>query len=207
MPPTLERLQQAILAVAQAFEAAEPRLTELDSAAGDGDLGISLTRAAAAMRALPEEAWTGPAQALTALGQALRRSIGGSSGPFYATALLRAARRLEGPAPHATAWAAAFVAGVDAVEELGGARRGDRTMVDALRPAAESFLSALQEGRTPAEAWARCVRAAEQGTEATARMAPRLGRASYLGERVLGIPDAGAEAVVVWLRALTPFLS
>jgi hypothetical protein len=63
------------------------------------------------------------------------------------------------------------------------------------------------EGRAVArrgEAWAACVREAEQGAEATARMQPRLGRASYLGDRAVGVPDAGAAAVVVWLKALAP---
>jgi dihydroxyacetone kinase len=140
------------------------------------------------------------------MGNALRRSIGGSSGPFYATALLRAARHLAERAPDATAWAEAFDAAVDAVAELGGARPGDRTMLDALRPAADAFARALKAGKSPTDAWAECVREAEQGAEATARMQPRLGRASYLGERALGVPDAGAAAVVVWLKALTPYL-
>ncbi|WNG16261.1 dihydroxyacetone kinase family protein [Cystobacter fuscus] len=206
-PADMEHVHQALLAIADAFDAAEARLTELDGAAGDGDLGISLVRGAAAIRALPPSAWTSPARALMALSEALRRAIGGSSGPFYATALLRASRRLaEHPQPDARAWAEAFQAGVEAVAELGGAGPGDRTMIDALRPAADIFSRELHAGGTPAEAWAEALLAAERGAEATSRMKPRLGRASYLGERALGLPDAGAEAVVVWLRALSRFV-
>ncbi|MFY0568534.1 dihydroxyacetone kinase family protein [Archangium lansingense] len=201
--PEMVRFKQAALAIADAFEAAEPRLTELDSAAGDGDLGISLARGAAALRALPESSWSSPTRALTAIGNAMRRSIGGSSGPFYATALLRAARHLAEGRKDATAWAEAFLAGVEAVAELGGARPGDRTMLDALRPAADTFAHELKAGRSPAEAWEACVLAAEMGAEATTRMKPRLGRASYLGERALGVPDAGAVAAVVWLKSLS----
>jgi dihydroxyacetone kinase len=201
--PGMERLKRAALAAADALEAAEPRLTELDSAAGDGDLGLSMSRGAAAIRALPESAWTSPAQALTAMGNALRRAIGGSSGPFYATALLRAARHLSSGAVDAAAWAGAFSAAVDAISELGGARPGDRTMLDALRPAADTFKRALAAGQQPAEAWAVAVQAAEQGAEATAKMQPRLGRASYLGSRAVGVPDAGAAAAVIWLKALS----
>lgn len=204
--PGMEHFKKAALAVAVALEAAEPRLTALDSAAGDGDLGLSLARGAEAIRALPESSWASPSRALAAMGQALRRAIGGSSGPFYATALLRAARRLsEGPVD-AAAWAEAFHIAVDAVSELGGARPGDRTMLDALRPASDAFARAVKAGQSPADAWAACVREAEQGAEATSRMQPRLGRASYLGERALGVPDAGAAAVVVWLKALSPFI-
>jgi len=204
--PDMARFKQAVLAVADALEAAEPRLTELDSAAGDGDLGISLARGAAALRALPGSSWSSPARALTAMGEALRRGIAGSSGPFYATALLRAARHLAHERPDARAWAEAFLAGVEAVAELGGARPGDRTMLDALHPAADAFARALKNGQPTAQAWEACVQAAEKGTEATTRMKPRLGRASYLGDRVLGVPDVGAAAVVVWLKPLAQYV-
>jgi len=202
--PAGAAVKHAVLAAAAALDAQEARLTELDSAAGDGDLGISMARAAAALRALPEEAWTDPVTALTRMGEALRRAIGGSSGPFYATALLRAARSLPEGAPSATDWSRAFAAAVEAIMELGGARPGDRTMVDALHPAAETLARSLAEGRQPAQAWAEAVQAARSGAEATAGMHPRLGRAAYLGGRSLGIPDAGAVAVAIWLEALRP---
>ena len=96
--PADPALRDAVLAVAAALEAAEVRLTELDSAAGDGDLGLSMVRGAAALRALPDGAWADPPTALAAMGEALRRAIAGSSGPFYATALLRAAQTPAGAA-------------------------------------------------------------------------------------------------------------
>lgn len=71
-----------------------------------------------------------------------------------------------------------------AISDLGGAAPGDRTMIDALRPAADA------------------VAAAERGVEATRGMAPRAGRASYLGERAVGVPDAGATAVVEGMKAI-----
>ncbi|MCD5362635.1 DAK2 domain-containing protein, partial [Chromobacterium aquaticum] len=188
---------------AAALDAAEPLLTELDAACGDGDLGISMQRGAAAIRALPDAAWSAPDIALRAVGQALRQAIAGSSGPFYSTALLRAARRLETvPAPGARDWAAAFKDGVAAIAELGGAQVGDRTMLDALSPAADAFSTALEAGHPPAAAWRAALEAAEHGCAATAAMRPRLGRASYLGERTLGVPDAGASAALVWLKVL-----
>jgi dihydroxyacetone kinase len=185
-------IRAALLRVAEALEAAEPHLTELDSRAGDGDLGISMRRGAAALRALPEAALADAPTALTAMAEALRRALGGSSGPFYGAALLRAARALPA-SPAAADWAAAFREAVAAIAELGGAKPGDRTMLDALHPAGE----ALASGDLAAAA-----RAAEQGAEATAGMTPRLGRASYLGARAVGAPDAGAAAVAVWMRAL-----
>ncbi|RAI57789.1 dihydroxyacetone kinase family protein [Roseicella frigidaeris] len=196
-------VRRAALAAAAALEAAEARLTELDSAAGDGDLGLSMTRGAAAIRALPDGAWQDARSALAAMGEALRRAIAGSSGPFYATALLRAARSLpEGAPPQPADWARAFEAAVAAIAELGGAKPGDRTMLDALQPAAAGFAAALAGGSPPAVAWVAAVRAAREGAAATAGMRPRLGRASYLGDRTLGTPDAGAAAAVVWLEQI-----
>ncbi|KVK95571.1 dihydroxyacetone kinase family protein [Burkholderia territorii] len=204
------RLQPALHAVAQALIDNEATLTELDTAAGDGDLGASMHRAAQAILALPEAAYGTPAGALAALGTALRRAIAGSSGPFYATALLRASRRVaeaaDPAAPSARDWAAALRCAVDAISELGGARAGDRTMLDALVPAADAFDRALDDGRAPADAWAQVVEAAEHGAQRTAGMAPRAGRASYLGERAIGTPDGGAVAVTYWLRALLPHI-
>jgi dihydroxyacetone kinase len=84
-------------------------------------------------------------------------------------------------------------AGCEAISELGGAKAGDRTMLDALLP----FAARLQRSNLE-----EAVSTAEEGAQATAMMTPRRGRASYLGERALGNPDAGAVAVAIWLRAI-----
>ena len=194
--------RQAAHRAADALDAAEGALTALDARAGDGDLGISMARGAAAIRALPEAAWDTPATALAAMGHALRRAIAGSSGPFYASALLRAARRLDVAAAGTADWAAAFADGVAAIGELGGAKPGDRTMLDALLPAAAAMTAQAGDGASLAEAWRAALQAAEQGCLATVSMRPRLGRAAYLGDRAVGAADAGASAAVVWMKAL-----
>ncbi|WP_439495465.1 dihydroxyacetone kinase family protein [Bosea sp. (in: a-proteobacteria)] len=197
-------VRSAALACATALEAAEPYLTELDSKAGDGDLGVSMSRAAAAIRTCcTVDRSDSSAAVLALLAGQLRRAIGGSSGPFYAVGLLRAARRLaEGPSTGLADWADAFSKGADAVSELGGARAGDRTMLDALLPAAQALAEAARHGLPPSQAWSLAAEAAQAGAEATATMRPRLGRASYLGERALGAPDGGAAAVSIWLGTL-----
>jgi dihydroxyacetone kinase len=201
-------IRRIALAAADSLDAAEPKLTELDSVAGDGDLGASMKRAAEAIRAIPASSFSTAAAGLNAIAAALRRAIGGSSGPFYAVAMMRAARRLSGLSSiPTTQWAEAFVAAVDAVEELGGAHPGDRTMVDALRPAAEVFWSSANAKESGVEAWKAAVRAAEEGAEATRAMTPRLGRASYLGDRAKGHPDAGAAAVLEWMKTVERALS
>jgi dihydroxyacetone kinase len=183
--------------------AAEAHLTELDSITGDGDLGASMKRGAEAVLALSDAAFADVASGLMAMGDALRRAIAGSSGPFYATALLRASRQLAGiETPTSAEMAGAFSAAVQAVSDLGGAKAGDRTMIDALRPAADAFVTSLAQGNPTREAWQEAITAGIVGAEATKAMRPRLGRASYLGDRAIGHPDGGAVAVTVWLKAI-----
>jgi dihydroxyacetone kinase len=195
--------KQAALRVAEALVAAEAQLTALDAAAGDGDLGLSMTRASSAIRSISAPHWATPPIALKQLATVLGRAIAGSSGPFYATALMRAARGLpDDPGPHD--WVRALEAAIAAIIELGGARPGDRTMLDALLPAATAFRAALHAGKAPATIWADGLQAAREGADATTGMHPRVGRAAYLGERALGHADAGAVAVTVWLAAIAP---
>ncbi len=135
---------------------------------------------------------------------AWRRDVGGTSGPLYAAFLVEAGGRLAAAeAAHDMAdWAEAFLAGCEAIAALGGAERGDRTMLDALWPAAERFRERLAEGDHPERAWEEAVAAAHEGAAATAQVRARRGRSSYLGERVIGTPDPGAVAAARWLAAL-----
>ncbi|MCZ7866151.1 dihydroxyacetone kinase family protein [Agrobacterium salinitolerans] len=198
-----ERLRSAAERVAGALIAAEPKLTQLDSVTGDGDLGTSMVRGAEAILALPRQSFADISGGLMEMANAMRKAIGGSSGPFYATGLMRASRHLAGiEKPTAQQMAEAFVAAVLAVSELGGAKPGDRTMIDALHPAAATFRDKLAAGASADDAWRSALAAGIAGAEATTSMKPRLGRASYLGERAMGHPDAGAVAVSIWLEAI-----
>jgi dihydroxyacetone kinase len=193
--PQSAAMRRVVALVADRLLAAEPLLTELDAKAGDGDLGASMARGAEAIRSLPEASFATPETLLRAMSGAIRRAIGGSSGPFYATGLMRAAASLRGlDSPTQADWRAALAAATGAIAELGGAGRGDRTMLDALIPAVEAW---------SAEAgFSAAALAAERGAAATAGMKPRQGRASYLSERALGITDGGAMAVAIWLGAI-----
>lgn len=197
------------LACAAAIQAEEPRLTELDSIAGDGDLGVGMARGAEAVREFcAVDAGLDAASVLAGVAGVLRRAIAGSSGPLYAVALVRGARALAAsPVSDAHACAMAFEQAVLGVTELGGAMPGDRTMVDALRPAADALKTAIEHGVPLGPAWILAADAADQGAAATATMQPRLGRASYLGGRVIGTPDGGAIAVAVLLRAIARTLA
>ncbi|KXU82900.1 dihydroxyacetone kinase [Paraburkholderia monticola] len=203
-------LRRAIEAVCECLLAAEPTLTELDQRVGDGDLGISLARGARAVQ-LELDSYaseTTPGAVLRAISATVRRVVGGTSGPLYAVMLLRAAVALEQSGETtARQWAAAFSAGVDGLMELGGARPGDRTMVDALKPAAEALHDALAQAASTDAALQAAVAAATDGALRTASMHPRRGRSSYVGERALGHVDPGAQAVALWLAAIRDALA
>jgi len=196
------KTKQAIEAAGKALLAAENELTEMDRVTGDGDLGVSMARGAKAVQdAVESYPLDNVPATLMALGHTLRRALGGSSGPLYGVLFLRCGSVLEASRATGLAqWAGALDQGCRAISELGGAKPGDRTMLDALDP----FVRTLQQGagaKAKREAVLTAVEAAERGAEATAQMRPKLGRSSYLGGRVLGYPDPGAKAICVWLRA------
>ncbi|MFL9870828.1 dihydroxyacetone kinase family protein [Paraburkholderia megapolitana] len=201
-------LRRAIEAVCACLLEAEPELTTMDQRVGDGDLGISLARAAHGI--LDEidgyPAATSPGAVLRALAATVRRVVGGTSGPLYAVMLMRAAAALDASsatgAPAVGDWSTAFTAAVDGVMELGGAHPGDRTMVDALHPAADALRAALAQSHNNGAALQAAVDAARTGAASTASMQPRLGRSSYVGDRALGFADPGAHAVALWLAAV-----
>lgn len=198
------RFEAALRAICAALTAAEPQLTAMDQAVGDGDLGISLQRGAAAiLAALPQLDLAHPPAALASLSGLLRRVLGGTSGPLYAVMLLRASRSLSAAGSLTpAAWAGAFADGVAALAQLGDGQAGDRTMLDALLPAAKAAEDGTACGGDARTALAAAVAAARTGADATAGMMPRRGRSSYLGDRTAGHIDPGAEAVAIWLQAL-----
>ena len=197
----------AIIAACETIISAEPELTKMDQIVGDGDIGHSLSGGAKALIAARAELEQLSGAALwRAVGAIVRKSTGGTSGPLYAILAVGAANALDGEAAtgdSSQALAAAFASGVTALRDLGGAAPGDRTMVDALAPAAD----AMAQGGTIAERLRAAAIAAEQGAEKTSQMKPRRGRSSYVGDRVLGHRDPGAVAVAMWLRAAADHLA
>ncbi len=138
------KAKQAIEAACQALIAAEGELTEMDRVTGDGDLGASMARAARAVQdAVSSYPLDDIPATLKALGHTLRRELGGSSGPLYGVLFLRCGSVLEGVRRNWTgAVGRSAGQGCQAISELGGAKPGDRTMLDALDP----FVKTLRAG-------------------------------------------------------------
>jgi dihydroxyacetone kinase-like protein len=187
--------------VASAVEAEADHLTQLDSAIGDGDHGVNMTRGfRAVVAALDEEP---PGRQLVAAGKTLVSTVGGASGPLWGLALRRAGRALgDAPEVDGPGLVQALDAALAAVVELGAAEPGDKTMVDALGPAVEALRERLDAGGELESALEEAADAAEAGARATTPMQARKGRASYLGERSVGHQDPGATSTALIIRAL-----
>jgi phosphoenolpyruvate---glycerone phosphotransferase subunit DhaL len=179
------------------------QLTDLDSAVGDGDFGISLDRG---FTAVQSELSANPPADLRSVFQnvanVLIRTMGGTSGPLLGTFFLRAGVASAGKSELAPGDVVAlFQAGVDGIQQRGKAALGDKTMLDALLPAVAAMRGALEAGSGLTEILERGAAAAEAGMRATISMSARKGRASYLGERSVGHPDPGATASHLMLKA------
>jgi len=179
------------------------QLTDLDSAVGDGDFGISLDRGFTAVQA---ELTANPPADLRAVFQkvatVLIKTMGGTSGPLLGTFFLRAGAACADKSELAPADVVAlFQAGVDGMQQRGKAEPGDKTMMDAWLPAVGAMRGALDAGGGLSEILERGAMAAEAGMRATTNMQARKGRGSYLGERSVGHQDPGATATLMLFKA------
>jgi dihydroxyacetone kinase-like protein len=187
-----------------AVTAEADRLTQLDSAIGDGDHGVNMTRGLRSVReALDGQDGSPPGKQLILAGKTLVSTVGGASGPLWGTALRRAGRALgDAPELDGPALVSALDAALAGVIELGAAEPGDKTMVDALGPAVAALRAAVEGGSALPAALAAAADAALEGARATVPMQARKGRASYLGERSIGHEDPGAASTTLVVAAL-----
>ena len=169
----------------------ERELNTLDAFSGDGDTGSTLASAARALISKVDELpLADHTQLFRALGQELSQTMGGSSGVLLAIFFAAAGDASSSGSNIANS----LLAGLKRMKEIGGARLGDRSMVDALEPGLEAFA----KGSDPAMP-------SRAGADSTAAMASaRVGRATYLSaEQLQGNKDPGAEAVAKLFEYLT----
>jgi dihydroxyacetone kinase-like protein len=178
-------------------------LTELDSAIGDADHGINMDRGFQAV--IPKlDAFQGddPGAACKLVGSTLISTVGGAGGPLYGSLFLQFGIALSG---HETIslndWLAGLDLGIAAIQRLGKAQAGDKTMLDTLMPARDALKQGLADGKSPREALLGASAAAEAGMKATIPIVARKGRASYLGERSAGHQDPGATSSCMLVKA------
>jgi dihydroxyacetone kinase-like protein len=190
---------------AASIEAEADHLTQLDTAIGDGDHGMNMMRGMRAVTAALAEGDPGapPGKRLILAGKTLVSTVGGASGPLWGSALRHGGRELgDTPVLDGAALVEVLTAALAAVQDLGAAEPGDKTMVDALGPALATLRERLDAGDPLEAALAAAADAADEGARATTPMQARKGRASYLGERSVGHQDPGATSTALIVRAL-----
>lgn len=200
-------LRTAILAAADAVDVARGELGRLDGVAGDGDHGMTMSIAARNVRRRFEKAPAEmPSGDLIRLVASALADVGGAIGPLHAAALTAIAAEVDATAGTSAGDVASLRRAAQAAETaivaLGHAAPGDKTVIDALRPIVASLQDAEASSAELESALRGAAAAAEAGAASTADLVARVGRASRLGERSRGLPDAGATSCAVIVRAL-----
>lgn len=191
------RLQHACAAVI----AAEPELTEIDSKFGDADHGLTMTKIAGAISAAVEEAEGGIQSMLDDAAMAVMSLNGGSAVPLWNTWLDGMQEEApEGDEIDVAGIQAIFAKAFEEIDDMSGAKVGDKTMMDALIPASEAV--AAYGGSDENELFAAAARAAMEGAEASKQFVSKFGRAKSYGTKTIGTPDAGATSMAYFFQGL-----
>lgn len=186
---------------------AEPELGRMDAIAGDGDHGQGMSLGSTGAAKAADAAWEAGAGAKTLMiraGEQWAESAGGTSGALWGSGLTGfagAALSDERAATDADI-VAGMVAFVDTILQLGGAKPGDKTMVDALVPFAETLRAEFDRGEALSDAWVDAARASTAAAAATAALVARRGRSRVLGDKSLGTPDPGATSFALLMTVV-----
>jgi dihydroxyacetone kinase-like protein len=202
-----DEVKAMLLLVCERIIAAEPALSEADRNLGDGDHGLGMQRGMTAARdKLGAAEAESIEKAFSTVGMAMMSSMGGASGAIFGTFFRNGGKALAGRETFDAAALAAFLqAGADGVKQRGGAAVGDKTVVDAMEPAANK--AAELTGLSLPDAVNAVSAAAEAGKEASKNMVAKFGRAKTLGEAAIGFPDAGALSVTVIIDAMRDYIA
>jgi phosphoenolpyruvate---glycerone phosphotransferase subunit DhaL len=195
----LSDAEQLVRTIADTALENEKYFSDLDAVVGDGDFGYSLARGFGKL----VEDWDSleyddVSGLLKKTAMVLSSRIGGTSGPIWGTAFLRAGTTLKDNAsPSSEDVIAALRASIDGIKQRGNADLGDKTLLDALIPATDRLEQELAGGASASDALAAAAVTARESAEATKTMLAKRGRASYAGERSMDSVDAGAMAIAV----------
>jgi dihydroxyacetone kinase len=201
---TVAEVKDVVRRMSEVITENEVYFCELDSAAGDGDFGMSLSKGFREVLARADELDDGDVfRFLRGCSLIISEHCGGASGPLWGSAFGAAASSAKGKdALKLADVAEMFSEAVSAIQKRGGAKLGDKTLLDALIPATEALKDAAERDASMEAAFAGAARAASEGAERTKEMSASKGRAAYVGERSIGDPDAGAVAVATLFERL-----
>jgi dihydroxyacetone kinase phosphoprotein-dependent L subunit len=199
----LSRGELVVRTVAQTAVDNETYFCELDAVVGDGDFGYSLARGfEIVLSDWDDLGYDDLGGLLKKTALILTKRIGGTSGPIWGTAFLRAGVTLTPtPEPNNAEVIAGLRAAIDGIKQRGDTDLGDKTLLDALVPAVDELEKALGEGA--GDALQRAAATARESAEATKGMLAQRGRAAYPGERSRDSVDAGATGIAVMLEAVS----
>lgn len=193
---------EVVARLAADLAAAAAWLSELDGTSGDGDHGVNM-RTGMELALSRVEPDASVSAAMRVVGNTLLEDVGGAMGPLYGVFFLALADASdERQAIDAECVRAMLSDGAGSVVELGGAQLGDKTLVDVLVPAADTFEAALSAGDGLGSALEVARQTAERSRDATETMVARIGRAARAGERSRGHIDAGAASCALILGAI-----
>jgi len=183
-------------------------LFKLDSAIGDGDLGVTMSNGFSKVYEIisaSEEKDIG--RVFIKVGMTLADTVPSTLGTLMATGFMRAGKTVKGKTEvdlsDSVLMASAFVEGI---RERGKAKPKEKTIIDSLYPAFQALKLASKEGRDLKDGFKEAYKAAKDGAEATKEMIPKHGRAVWYGEKSIGKKDSGAVAGMLLIKAFYEYL-
>ena len=199
----LSRAQLVVRVIAQTAVDNEKYFCDLDAVVGDGDFGYSLARGfEIVLSDWDQLEYTDAGGLLKKTAIVLTKRIGGTSGPIWGTAFLRAGSTMSNtPDPSGADVIAGLRAAIEGIKQRGNSDLGNKTLLDSLVPAVDELEGSLDQG--PSVALERAAVRAREAAEATKGMLAERGRASYTGERSRDSVDAGAVGVAVMFEAVS----
>ena len=199
-----DKVLSILLQIGEKIEEEKLFLTELDNVIGDGDHGINMARGFDAVKAKqPMMEGKDVGTILKTVGMALVSTVGGASGPLYGTAFMQAGKAMTGKMEIGMEdFLAIMDAAIAGVQMRGKSTTGEKTMLDAMVPAAEARKKCYAESGDAKKAIDEGLAAAKAGVEYTKTIIATKGRASYLGERSIGHQDPGATSFTLMLEVI-----
>lgn len=191
--------------IAADIEANKEYLTELDTAIGDADHGINMSRGFSVLLPKFDGDFAAIGDVFKVAATTLISTVGGASGPLYGTLFLKMAGTLNSEETDLQGFCTALSIGIDGVKARGKAEKGEKTMLDVLIPVLESLQASASNGVSEADAYEKAVEIAKEGYEFTKTIIATKGRASYLGERSLGHIDPGSMSAYLMIKAIADY--
>ena len=200
--------RRVVLAQVQSILDNKAYLSEVDGKIGDGDHGINMAKGFNLIKDRLGDKEVSLSEGLGLIGKTLMTEIGGSMGPIYGTFFIQMSlKSRDKPETDARLFGVMLKAARDGLEDLGGAKVGDKTLMDAVIPAQESYQQAVDAGASLQEALKKMADAAEKGKNSTVDMVAKIGRSARLGERSRGVLDAGATSAALILQTFARVMS